>query len=75
LGNPREEKKSFHAMMRQLQQELVIAKESAAAVEAGTIVALASKNAEIHSLSSSVQSFKRQASMAEGPLAALQARL
>jgi hypothetical protein len=58
--------------MRQLQQELAAAKESAAAVEAGMVAALASKNAEIDSLSSSVESFKRQASMAEGKLAALQ---
>ncbi len=39
------------------------------------VVALASKNVEIDSLSSSVESFKRQASMAEGKLAALQAGL
>ncbi|KAH9567200.1 hypothetical protein CY35_03G018200 [Sphagnum magellanicum] len=68
----REERKSFDARMRQLQQELAAAKESAAAVEAGMVAALASKNAEIDSLSSSVESFKRQASMAEGKLAALQ---
>jgi len=61
--------------MRQLQQELARAKESVVAVEAGMVVALASKNAEINSLSSSVESFKRQASMAEGKLAALQAGL
>jgi hypothetical protein len=61
--------------MQQLQQELAIAKESAVAVEVGMVVALASKNAEINSLSSSVESFKRQASMAEGKLAALQAGL
>ncbi|CAK9220678.1 unnamed protein product [Sphagnum jensenii] len=68
----REERKSFDARMRQLQQELAAAKESAAAVEAGMVAALASKNSEIDSLSSSVESFKRQASMAEGKLAALQ---
>jgi hypothetical protein len=39
------------------------------------VAALASKNAEIDSLSSSVESFKRQASMAEGKLAALQVGL
>jgi hypothetical protein len=75
LGNQREERKSFDARMRQLQQELAAAKESAAAVEAGMVAALASKNAEIDSLSSSVESFKRQASMAEGKLAALQVGL
>jgi len=61
--------------MRQLQQELAIAKESVAAVEVGMVVALVSKNAEINSLYSSIESFKTQASMAEGKLAALQARL
>ncbi len=75
MGNRREERKSLDAKMRQLQQELTTAKESAAAVEARMVVALASKNAEINSLSSSVESFKRQASMAEGKLATLQARL
>ncbi len=75
LANRREERKSFDARMRQLQQELARAKESVVAVEAGMVVALASKNAEINSLSSSVESFKRQASMAEGKLAALQVGL
>jgi len=61
--------------MQQLHQELAIAKELAAAVETRMVVALASKNAEINSLSSFIESFKRQASMAEGKLAALQVGL
>jgi hypothetical protein len=55
--------------MRQLQQKLVASEESAATVETGMVAALASKNAEIDSLSSSVESFKRQTSMGEGKLA------
>jgi len=50
-------------------------KESSTVVEAKMVVALASKNAEIDGLSSFVKSFKRQASMAKGKLAALQVGL
>jgi hypothetical protein len=57
--------------MRQLQQELAIAKESVAAIEVGMVVALALKNAEINSLYSSIKNFKRQTSMAKGKLVAL----
>jgi len=61
--------------MQKLQQELAIAKKSVATVEAGMVVGLASKIVEINSLSSFVESFKRQASMAKGKPAALQAGL
>ncbi|KAH9300116.1 hypothetical protein KI387_011699 [Taxus chinensis] len=73
LAAEREEKNSCNAQVKQLEREISLAKAATSAVEAGMADALASKNAEIEALITSTESLKRQATVAEGKLATLQA--
>eukprot|EP01018_Ginkgo_biloba_P001283 Gb_23096 [translate_table: standard] len=69
----REEKNAFDARVKQLQREISLARAAASAVEAEMADALASKNTEIEALITSMESLKKQAAVAEGKLATLQA--
>ncbi|KAL3623839.1 hypothetical protein CASFOL_032655 [Castilleja foliolosa] len=71
----RELTKSYGAQIRQLQKDLSASKGEVNRVEANMVDALSAKNAEIEALVSSVDSLKRQAALAEGNLASLQASM
>jgi len=73
LITEREEKKVFDAQVKQLEREISLAKAATSSVEAEMADALASKNTEIESLRTSIESLKRQSAVAEGKLATLQA--
>lgn len=73
LITEREEKKVFDARVKQLEREISLAKAATSSVEAEMADALASKNTEIESLRTSIESLKRQGAVAEEKLATLQA--
>lgn len=73
LITEREEKKVFDARVTQLEREISLAKAATSSVETEMADALASKNTEIESLRTSIESLKRQAAVAEGKLVTLQA--
>ncbi|KAL4194175.1 hypothetical protein AMTRI_Chr05g67340 [Amborella trichopoda] len=71
----REQKTAFEAHVKQLQQELSIAKSAVTRVEKDMADALASKKSEIEGLLSSLDSLNKQAATSEGKLASLQANM
>ncbi|KAL6519141.1 hypothetical protein OROGR_018461 [Orobanche gracilis] len=71
----RELTKSYEAHIKQLQKDISASKGEVSRVEANMADALSAKNAEIEALVSSVDSLKKQAALAEGNLASLQASL
>ncbi|GER28815.1 golgin candidate 1 [Striga asiatica] len=71
----RELTKSYEAHVKQLQKDLSASKREVSRVEANMADALSAKNAEIETLVSSVDSLKKQAALAEGNLASLQASM
>ncbi|KAJ4958516.1 hypothetical protein NE237_025627 [Protea cynaroides] len=68
----RERSNSYERQIRQLQQDLSISKMEVTRVESNISEALAAKNSEIEALVSSMDAFKKQASVSEGKLASLQ---
>ncbi|XP_057861010.2 golgin-84 isoform X1 [Cryptomeria japonica] len=73
LAAERKEKNLCDTRIKQLEQEISLSKAATSAVEAGMADALASKNAEIELLMTSMESLKKQATVAEAKLATLQA--
>ncbi|CAN4096319.1 unnamed protein product [Withania somnifera] len=71
----RELGKSCEARIKQLQKDLSAAKKEVSKAESSMAEALAAKNAEIESLVSSTDAFKKQAALSEGNLASLQANM
>ena len=68
----RERSSSYESSIKQLQQDLSLARVEVTKVESSLSEALAAKNAEIETLLGSVDSLKNQASSAEGKIATLQ---
>lgn len=75
LTAERELTKSYEAHVKQLQKDLSASKGEVSRVETNMVEALSAKNAEIETLVSSVDSLKKQAALAEGNLASLQASM
>ncbi|KAH6788280.1 golgin putative 1 [Perilla frutescens var. frutescens] len=75
LTAERELTKSYEAHIKQLQKDLFASKGEVSRVEANMVEALSAKNAEIETLVSSVDVLKKQAALAEGNLASLQASM
>ncbi|GAQ80374.1 Golgi autoantigen [Klebsormidium nitens] len=73
LEQSREQQGAFEAEVQRLQQELSTARAGVGAVESSLSTALTAKNAELENLTVALEGAKRQAAMAEGKLAALQA--
>lgn len=71
----REGKASLEMQMKHMHSELASARAATSSVEAELSAALASKNAEIEVLLSSLENMKKQAALSEGKLATLQANM
>ncbi|KAK8543665.1 hypothetical protein V6N13_025837 [Hibiscus sabdariffa] len=71
----RELSKSFEDRIKQLRNDLSLAKSEVTKVETNMVEALAAKNSEIEALVSSMDALKKQAASSEGNLASLQASM
>ncbi|XP_027072518.1 golgin candidate 1 [Coffea eugenioides] len=67
--------RSYEESIKHLQKDLSVSKSEVTRVESNMADALATKNAEIEALVNSVDGLKRQAALAEGNLASLQANM
>ncbi|KAM7509579.1 hypothetical protein LguiA_020032 [Lonicera macranthoides] len=71
----RELSKSYEVHIQQLQKDLSASKSEVTRVESHMVEALAAKNSEIETLVGSMDALKKQAALAEGNLASLQANM
>ncbi|XP_059432666.1 golgin candidate 1 isoform X2 [Corylus avellana] len=71
----RELSKSYEARIKHLQLDLSASKSEVSRIESNMVEALAAKNSEIEALVSSMDALKKQAALAEGNLASLQANM
>ncbi|KAL4298279.1 hypothetical protein GQ457_12G022840 [Hibiscus cannabinus] len=71
----RELSKSYEDRIKQLRNDLSLAKSEVTKVETNMVEALAAKNSEIEALVSSMDALKKQAASSEGNLASLQASM